>query len=59
VLSSAGEGLTTYRSMADVLKLLGNRTLTFVGDSIASQHAHATECSWSALTFSRAVPWRA
>jgi hypothetical protein len=40
-------GLTELRDMADVLSLLGpNKTLTFVGDSVASQHAYASECSW-------------
>jgi hypothetical protein len=44
-----GAGMTTYRPMREVLRLLGNGTLVFVGDSIGSQHAHAMECSWWVL----------
>lgn len=33
--------------MSDVMTMLGpGSTLTFVGDSVMSQHAHAAECSW-------------
>ena len=44
--SNPGLGLGRYHDMGDVLRRLGNRTLSFLGDSLASQHAHAMECSW-------------
>ena len=34
------------RTMLDVLRLLGNRTLGFVGDSVSSQIAHGTTAHW-------------
>lgn len=44
--SDPGLGAGRYHDMGDVLRKLGNRTLSFLGDSVASQHAHAMECSW-------------
>lgn len=49
--SDPGLGMGRYHDMGDVLKRLGNRTLSFLGDSVASQHAHAMECSWCVLGF--------
>lgn len=44
-----GLGMGAYHDMGDVLRRLGNKTLSFLGDSVASQHAHAMECSWCVL----------
>lgn len=38
--------MSAFRDMGDVLEMAEGRNLTFIGDSMSSQHAHASECSW-------------